>query len=214
MSGKRFALITDADARQIATGSTVELAPGGLVTPLARETLQARRVTVVPAGAAVDPALPADLAPVSPVTRVAIGADTLGRALQQAVVAHLRRAGKAVTDVGAGSGETADVMDLASAVGQMVVRREADAGILIDGTGLASAIAANKIRGVRAAACGSPALARDARECAGANVLALGALHLATAEALEVIDTWLSTPMTDPVQLRRLLKLRRLEERF
>jgi ribose 5-phosphate isomerase B len=209
----RFSLISEAEARRIEPGSTVELEPGGHVTPLAADTLRARRVTVVPAGT-TDPALPADLAPVSPIVRVAIGADHSGVALKAALVAHLRRAGKAVTDVGTSGPEPVDYPDIASAVAIAVVRREADAGIVIDGAGLGSAIAANKVRGIRAAMCATSTLARYARQHNGANVLALGATLVEPAQAMEIVDTWLSTPMSEARYLRRLLKIRRLEEKF
>ena len=69
---KRFDIITEEDARTIDVGATVELAAGGPVTPLARDTLAARRVSVVPAGT-TDATLPADLAPVSPIRRLTMG---------------------------------------------------------------------------------------------------------------------------------------------
>jgi ribose 5-phosphate isomerase B len=213
VAARRFGIITEADARQIDPGSIVELDRGGHVTPLAWDTLRERRVTVVPAGSA-DPALPADLAPVMPVTRVAIGADHTGLALKTALIEHLRRAGKAVTDHGTSGAEPVDYPDVASAVARAVVRREADAGIVIDGAGLGSAIAANKIRGVRAAMCTTPTLARYAREHNGANVLTLGATLVSPADAREIVDVWLSTPTREARYLRRLLKIRGLEDRF
>jgi ribose 5-phosphate isomerase B len=209
----RFALISETDARRIEPGSTVELEPGGRVTPLAADTLRERRVTVVPAGT-VDPNLPADLAPVSPVVRIAIGADHSGLSLKAALVAHLRQGGRSVTDLGTASADPVDYPDIAAAVATAVARREADAGIVIDGAGLGSAIAANKVRGIRAAMCTSPTLARYARQHNGANVLALGATLIEIADARDIVDTWLSTPMTEARYLRRLLKIRRLEERF
>jgi ribose 5-phosphate isomerase B len=209
----RFALISEADARRIEPGSTVELEPGGRVTPLAADTLRARRVTVVPAGS-TDPTLPADLAPVMPVVRVAIGADHTGVALKADLVAHLRKSGRAVNDVGTVGSDPVDYPDIAAAVATAVARREADAGIVIDGAGLGSAIAANKVRGVRAAMCSSPTLARYARQHNGANVLTLGSTLVDAAAAKEIVDVWLSTPTADARYLRRLLKVRRLEERF
>ena len=77
MAVLKFSIITEADARNLERGSTVELKTGGHVTPLAQDTLRERRVTVVKAGS-YDPAIPADLAPVSPVRRVAIGSDHTG----------------------------------------------------------------------------------------------------------------------------------------
>ena len=213
MAVRRFGLIGETEARGIEPGSTVELERGGHVTPLAWDTLRSRRVTVVPAGT-VDAALPPDLAPVSDVRRVAIGADHTGIALKAMLIDHLRKAGKSVNDVGTLTPDPVDYPDIAAAVGKSVVRGESDAGIVIDGAGLGSAIAANKIRGVRAAMCSSPTLARYAREHNGANVLALGATLLQPAEAREIVDIWLSTPTREPRYLRRLLKIRRLEEAF
>lgn len=213
MAARRFGIITETDARQLDPGSTVELEKGGHVTPLAWDTLRARRVTVVPAGA-VDPSLPADLAPVSPVTSVAIGSDHTGLALKASLVEHLRKQGRSVTDHGTATADPVDYPDVASTVARAVARREADAGIVIDGAGLGSAIAANKVRGVRAAMCTTPTLARYAREHNGANVLALGATLLSPADAREIVDVWLSTPTNEPRYLRRLLKIRALEDRF
>lgn len=209
---KRFDIITEADARTLDIGATVELSAGGHVTPLARDTLAARRVTVVAAGAA-DPAL-ADLAPVSDVRRVAIGSDHTGVAVKRAIVQHLRGRGLAVTDVGTDGPEAVDYPDVAGAVALAVARREADAGIAIDGAGIGSAIAANKVRGIRAAMCPDETIARYSREHNGANVLALGATLLAGAEAaIRIVDVWLGTPMREPRYIRRLAKIHRLEER-
>jgi ribose 5-phosphate isomerase B len=210
---RTFSLISETEARQIEAGSTVELARGGHVTPLAWDTLRARRVTVVPAGS-VDPSLPADLAPVASVTRVVIGSDHTGLALKAALVEHLRKQGRAVQDVGTDSNEPVDYPDIAGLVAKTVARKEADAGIVIDGAGLGSTIAANKVRGIRAAMCTSPTLARYAREHNGANVLALGATLIDTAAAREIVDLWLSTPMREPRYIRRLLKICRLEDQF
>lgn len=207
---KRFDIITEADARQLVVGSVVELAPGGHVTPLAQDTLRARRVTVVPAGSN-DPSLPADLAPPAQIRRLAIGSDHTGVALKRALVQHLRQKGLAVEDRGTDSQDPVDYPDIASAVGLAVARGEADAGIVIDGAGLGSTIAANKIRGVRAAMCTNVTLARYAREHNGANVLALGATLVTVDDAREIVNTFLETPMREARYIRRLLKIRRLE---
>lgn len=213
MAVRRFGLIDEAEARRIEAGSTVELEKGGHITPLAKDTLRARRVTVVPAGT-VDAAIPADLAPIATVTRVAIGSDHTGIALKAALLDHLRKQGIAVNDVGTHSTDAVDYPDIAASVATSVVRGESDAGIVIDGAGLGSAMAANKIRGARAAMCSTQTLARYAREHNGANVLALGATLVDVAEAKAIVDVWLSTPTREPRYLRRLLKIRRLEDVF
>jgi ribose 5-phosphate isomerase B len=211
---KRYGIITEADARLLDIGAVVELEPGGHVTPLARDTLAARRVTVVPAGT-VDPALPADLAPVAEVRRLAIGSDHSGVALKRSLVTHLRGRGLAVTDLGTDTTDPVDYPDVAADVARAVARGESDAGIVIDGAGIGSAIAANKVRGVRAAMCPDETTARYSREHNGANVLTLGSSLLSGPDAaIRIVDTWLGTAMREARYIRRLAKVRRLEERF
>jgi ribose 5-phosphate isomerase B len=208
----RFDIITESDARQIEFGATVELAQGGHVTPLAQDTLRERRVTVVPAGS-VDAALPADLAPRAEIRRVAIASDHTGVAMRKAIVLHLRGRGLAVDDLGADSGTPVDYPDTAASVARAVARGEADAGIVIDAAGIGSAIAANKVRGIRAAMVTDETIARYAREHNGTNVMTLGSTLLPGAdEAIRLVDIWLGTPMTEARYIRRLLKVRRLEE--
>ena len=213
MATRRFSFIGENDARALEAGSTVELSPGGHVTPLARDTLRERRITVVAAGSE-DPQLPADLAPPFPVRRVAVGSDHTGLTLKAAVVAHLRQRGLAVIDLGTESADPVDYPDIAVLVGRSVARGETDAGIVIDGAGLGSAVAANKVRGIRAAMCHTPTLARYAREHAGTNVLALGVTLLTVEEGLAIVDAWLSASISEARHLRRLLKVRRLEDAF
>jgi ribose 5-phosphate isomerase B len=212
MSIRRFDFITEAEAQLIEPGSTVELEGGGRVTPLALDTLADRRVTVVRRDLATA-ALPVDLAPPA-IGRVAIGSDHGGVALKAALVDYLRSVGTAVTDCGTHGTSPVDYPDIARAVAELVVRREADGGIVIDGAGLGSAIAANKVRGIRAAMCTTPTLARYAREHNGANVLTLGATLVNTDTAKEIVETWRSTPMREERYIRRLLKIRRLEDAF
>jgi ribose 5-phosphate isomerase B len=206
----RFDIITEADARQIERGATVELSKGGHVTPLARDTLRERRVTVVPAGS-VDPALPPDLAPESDIRRVAIASDHTGVALRKAIVEHLRSRGLAVDDLGVDGSTPVDYPDTAASVAKAVARGEADAGIVIDGAGIGSAIAANKVRGIRAAMVTDETIARYAREHNGTNVMTLGSTLVQPDAAIRMVDVWLGTPMTEARYIRRLLKIRRLE---
>jgi ribose 5-phosphate isomerase B len=209
---KRFDIITEADARTIDIGATVELAAGGHVTPLAKDTLQARRVTVIAAGSA-DPHLAKDLVPVADIRRVVIGNDHTGIALKERIVQHLRGRAIAVNDVGTNTPESVDYPDIAGAVAKAVARGEADAGIVIDGAGIGSAIAANKVKGVRAAMCTDETIARYSREHNGANVMTLGSTLVASHDAaLRIVDTWLATPMREARYIRRLIKIKRLED--
>lgn len=208
-----FQIITEADARQIERGATVELARGGHVTPLAADTLRERRVTVVPAGS-VDPAIPNDLAPKADVRRVAIAGDHTSGALRKAIVQHLRGKAIEVNDLGVDNVASVDYPDTAASVAKAVARGEADAGIVIDGAGIGSAIAANKVRGIRAVMATDETIARYSRQHNGANVLTLGSSLLQPDAALRIIDVWLSTPMTEARYIRRLVKVRRLEDSF
>jgi ribose 5-phosphate isomerase B len=210
---RQFQIITEADARLIERGATVELAKGGHVTPLAQDTLRERRVTVVPAGS-VDPAIPADLAPPSEIRRVAIASDHTGLALRAAIVRHLRGRGIAVDDLGVDDTTPVDYPDTAARVAKSVARGESDAGIVIDGAGIGSAIAANKVRGIRAAMVTDETIARYAREHNGTNVMTLGSTLVQPDAAIRMIEIWLGTPMKEPRYIRRLMKIRRLEEQF
>jgi len=207
---KRYEIITEADARVLEIGETVALQKGGHVTPLAADTLKARRVTVV-SDDVLDRA-DDDLAPVSDVRRLAIGSDHSGLTLKAAIVAALRSKGLAVDDLGALTADPVDYPDTAARVARSVARGEADAGIVIDGAGIGSAIAANKIPGLRAAVCHDLTMARYARQHNGANVLSLGATLIQPKEAIDVVNVWLTTPMKEPRYIRRLAKIRALEK--
>ena len=203
-------MITEADARVLEYGSTVILVAGGHVTPLASDTLKARRISLVREQAEVDEAL---LVPVFEVRIVAIAGDHTSVMLKRAIVEHLRSRGIAAHDLGTDGSEPVDYPDTAAAVALQVARREADAGIVIDGAGLGSTIAANKIGGVRAAMCLNEELARYARAHTGANVLALGSTLVTPPDAITIVDTFIGTPMHETRYIRRLIKIRDLEAR-
>lgn len=208
---KTYDIITEADARLLEIGETVELRKGGHITPLAADTLKSRRVTVVTEHA-LD-ASDAALAPAADIRRIAIGSDHTGLSLKTAIVTALRSKGIAVDDLGTLTSDPVDYPDTAARVAKSVARGEADAGIVIDGAGIGSAIAANKIRGIRAAVCHDQTMARYARQHNGANVLALGSTLVTAPEALAIVDTFMSTPMREARYIRRLAKIRDLEGR-
>ena len=205
---KRFEIITERDARLLGRGETVMLAPGGHITPLARDTLKELRVVVLEDGPSEDDGL---LAPVAEIRRIAIASDHTGIALRQNLVSFLRGRGLAVADLGTDGPEPVDYPDMAAAVARAVADGTADAGIVIDGAGIGSAIAANKIAGVRAAMGFSETIARYSREHNGVNVLTLGASLISLEEAKAIVVTWLTTPMREPRYIRRLAKIRDIE---
>jgi ribose 5-phosphate isomerase B len=205
---KRFDIITESDARVLPRGETVLLARAGHVTPLALDTLKERRVTVIHEGRAA-----ADEAALAPpeIRRVAIASDHTGIALRRALIALVRGRGLAVEDLGTDSTDAVDYPDVAASVARIVARGEADGGIVIDGAGIGSAIAANKVRGIRAAMATTETIARYSREHNGANVLTLGATLVTAAEAAAIVTSWLTTPMREPRYIRRLAKINDLE---
>ncbi len=203
-------MITEADARVLEYGSTVVLVRGGHVTPLAQDTLRARRVSIVTDAPDADVA---GLAPAAVVRTVAVAGDHTSLALKAAIVRHLRGRGIAAPDLGTATSDPVDYPDTAAAAALQVARGEPDAAIVIDGAGLGSTIAANKVAGARAAMCLNETLARYARQHNGANVLALGATLVAAEEALAIVDTFVDTPMHEARYIRRLAKIRDLESR-
>jgi ribose 5-phosphate isomerase B len=207
---KRFQMVTEADARVLEYGSTIVLVAGGHITPLAVDTLRARRISVVRDGTDHETA---GLAPSAVIRTVAVGGDHSSLALKAAIVQHLRARGLAAHDLGTATSDPVDYPDTAAAVAVQVARGEADAGIVIDGAGLGSTIAANKVPGVRAAMCLNETLARYARQHNGANVLALGATLVSREQALAIVDTFIDTPIRETRYIRRLAKIRDLEQR-
>ena len=208
---KRFEIITETDARVLERGETVLLAKGGHITPLAADTLKERRVSVLREGQAPDAA--AVLAPTADIRSVAIASDHTGIALRKTLIAFLRGRALAVNDLGTFTTDPVDYPDVAASVADAVARGEADAGIVVDGAGIGSAIAANKIKGIRAVMATTETIARYSREHNGANVLTLGATLVTPEEATAIVTTWLTTPMREPRYVARLAKIRMLEER-
>jgi ribose 5-phosphate isomerase B len=208
---KKFDIITEVDARVLTRGETVMLVRGGHVTPLAQDTLRERRITVVREG--MTSSEDGALVPAADIRTVAIASDHTGIKLRRLLVTFLRGRGLAVNDLGVETPDPVDYPDVAAAVADAVARREADAGIVIDGAGIGSAIAANKIRGIRAVMATSETIARYSREHNGANVLTLGATLISNDEATAIVSVWLTTPMREPRYIRRLAKIKDLERR-
>jgi ribose 5-phosphate isomerase B len=207
---KTFDIITEADARVLQRGETVTLSRRGHITPLALDTLRERRITVVREGSASAEDLA--LAPPAEIKRIAVASDHTGVKLRRDLIGWLRGRGLEVADHGIDGSGPVDYPDVAALVGRAVVRGEADAGIVIDGSGIGSAIAANKLRGIRAAMATTETIARYSREHTGANVLTLGASLVTADEARAIVAAWLGTPMREPRYIRRLSKIRDLEQ--
>ena len=143
--------------------------------------------------------------------RIALGADHAGVALKNNIKHLLDERGILYTDFGTNTTESVDYPDFAAEVGRRVAGGEFDRGILVCGSGVGMAMAANKIAGVRAAAVIDEASARLSREHNDANVLALGERITASDQAKRLVDIFLETPFQGGRHQRRIDKIAALE---
>jgi ribose 5-phosphate isomerase B len=146
------------------------------------------------------------------VTRLAIGSDHAGYPLKQHLVAWLRERGHEVDDLGTDSEESVDYPPICAAVGRAVATGEADRGIVLGGSGQGEQIAANKVRGVRAALCNDLYTARMSRAHNDANVLSIGARVVGTGLAEEIVELWLDTKFEGGRHARRVAQITEIEE--
>jgi len=147
-------------------------------------------------------------------TVVAIAGDHGGWRMKDAIGAWLEKNGYAVRDGGTNSDDAVDYPDLALAVAQLVAVGSAKWGIVVDGAGIGSAMAANKVPGVRAANCHDISSARNSREHNYANVLTLGSGFLGAALALQIVETWLDTDWGAERHGRRVDKITAIERTY
>ena len=200
-------VLTAEDLEGVASGGTLELPADTLVTPLARDEAAQRGISLR--------FLRTDSEPTRTATprAVAIGADHGGYELKQELTGYLRAWGYTVLDQGTDSTAAVDYPDFAEAVANAVARGDAWRGIVIDSAGIGSAIAANKVSGVRAALCYDRATARNSREHNDANVLTLGARLISPEAAREIVAAWLETPFVGGRHARRVDKITAIEAR-
>lgn len=143
--------------------------------------------------------------------RIAIGADHAGFRLKQHVVEYLQRLGHEVDDRGTRSEESVDYPGICADVGREVAAGRADRGIVLGGSGQGEQIAANKVRGVRAALCNDLYTARMSREHNDANVLSMGGRIVGTGLADEIVKLWLETPFEGGRHQRRIQQITDIE---
>ena len=146
--------------------------------------------------------------------RITIGADHAGYLLKVHLVGVLKEMGHDVDDLGTSSEEPVDYPPICAAVGRAVVAGRAEVGIVLGGSGQGEQLAANKVRGVRAALCNDLYTARLARAHNDANVLSMGARVVGTGLAEEILATFLTTPFDGGRHARRVAMLAELEEQF
>jgi ribose 5-phosphate isomerase B len=145
---------------------------------------------------------------------IAIGADHGGFPLKERIAFRLKESGWEVTDCGTDSHESVDYPDYAHAVARKVSEGECRWGIIIDGAGIGSSIAANKVPGVRAALCYDISSARNSRAHNHANVLTLGAGLIGEELAWQIVEEWLSTAWAGGRHARRVAKIDALEQQY
>jgi ribose 5-phosphate isomerase B len=143
--------------------------------------------------------------------RIHLGSDHAGFPLKESVKAHLLAGGHAVTDVGAYSEDSVDYPLVAEEVGRAVADDGADAGVLVCGTGLGMAIAANKVSGVRAVQVNDPAFAEMSRRHNDANVVTLAGRSISIQQAADILDAFLSTEFEGGRHQRRIDQIAAIE---
>ena len=143
--------------------------------------------------------------------RIQIGSDHAGFELKESVRAHLESQGHTVVDVGTTSLDSVDYPVYGGKVARAVARGDADFGVLVCGTGIGMAIAANKVRGVRAAPVTDPEFARMARAHNDANVVALAGRYTDAETAARIVDTFLATPFEGGRHTRRVEEIQDIE---
>jgi ribose 5-phosphate isomerase B len=213
--------VTEADVLVMPRGGRLTVAVGALVTPLARQAASERRVQLEPVPGAVTEAthfgviLSEAKNLTAPAGRlVALGADHGGYAMKEDLKAYLGELGYQVADCGTFGTEAVDYPDFAYAVARLVAEGRAWRGIVVDGAGIGSCMAANKVPGVRAAMCYDHATAVNSREHNDANVLTLGGMLLGRNLARDIVKTWLATDFGGGRHARRVDKIGEIEKRF
>jgi ribose 5-phosphate isomerase B len=201
---RRF--ITGHDVQSLPNGAILDLPEDAVLTDVAREWIEKKKIRVVAARPS-----PND----SPQkVRVALGSDHGGYEMKEAVKQLLSEMGVTFIDHGTHSTESVDYPDFAHAVALAVTLGHAELGIVVDGAGIGSAIAANKVPGVRAAPCPDEATARNSREHNDANVLTLGARLISNETMVRVVQTFLDSSVSEERHRARVRKITRIERKY
>ncbi len=205
-------LVTQEDVEGVPAGGDLAVSDGAIVTPLARQAALGRGVNIV--GLDTSPSGVAEGMSASSTKTVALAADHGGFKMKDMLGAHLQTRGFTILDCGTNSEEAVDYPDYALAAARLVAQGETACAIIVDGAGIGSCMAANKVPGVRAAMCYDEATAVNSREHNDANVLTLGAGLIGEALAKRIVDRWLDTPHGGGRHARRVGKIMDIERRY
>lgn len=198
-------VITEDDVRGLQPGAVLRIAEAARLTPLAADIIKEKKIELVRR-------VPRRGSQTS--RMIAVGADHGGFKMKEELKEFLGEAGHRVHDFGTNSEDAVDYPDFAHAVARAVADGTVDVGIIIDGAGVGSAITANKVPGVRAAACYSVAVARNSREHNDTNVLTLGSKTITSGEMREIVEAWLATDISEDRHRKRVSKIEAIERQY
>jgi ribose 5-phosphate isomerase B len=198
-------VITEDDVRGLEAGAVLRIGEDARFTPLAADIVNERKIEIVRRSSRRGS---------KSSKLVAVGADHGGFKMKEELKSLLADLGHKVQDFGTDSESAVDYPDFAHAVGRAVADGVSDVGIVIDGAGVGSAMTANKVPGVRAAACYSVAVARNSREHNDANVLTLGSKTITSAEMREIVTAWLATEITEDRHRKRVAKIDAVQRQY
>ena len=198
-------LITEDDLRGLEPGSKLRVAENVKFTALAQDIVNDRNIELISKQSRQN---------ATKVRSVAVGSDHGGFKMKEQLKAFLKDLGLNVRDFGTESDDAVDYPDFAHAVARSVSGKQVEVGIIIDGAGIGSAMTANKIPNVRAAACYSKTLAKNAREHNGANVLTLGAGQNSFDEVKQIVEAFISTDISEERHKKRVAKIDNIEKQY
>jgi ribose 5-phosphate isomerase B len=198
-------IITEDDVRGLEAGARLRIAEGARLTPLAADIIREKGIELVRR---------ASRRGSREHKLVAVGADHGGYKMKEELKIFLAELGHHAHDFGTNSEDAVDYPDFAHAVARAVADGEAEVGIIIDGAGVGSAMTANKVPGVRAAACYSVAVAQNSREHNDANVLTLGSKTVTSELMREIVKAWLATEISEDRHRKRVAKIVAVERQY
>ncbi|MGI8668987.1 MAG: RpiB/LacA/LacB family sugar-phosphate isomerase [Aridibacter sp.] len=198
-------LLTEDDFNGLENGAKVRVAENVKFTLLAEDFIKDKNIELVYKTSRNDSLK---------VKSVGVGCDHGGFEMKEQLKDYLNELGLHVRDFGTNSKDSVDYPDFAHAVAVAVSQNHVDVGIIIDGAGIGSAMAANKVPNVHAAACYNVALARNSRQHNGANVLTLGSGQNSFAEVKEIVMAFLSNEITEERHRKRVGKIDAIERQY
>ena len=205
MPGTKRRILTGEDVHHLPEGSLLDVPPDAILTDIAREWIEKKKIRVVESRTK---------SKTIEGVHIAIGSDHGGFQIKEDLKDYLGEVGEPFLDYGTFSHDAVDYPDVAHAVALSVSLRKAKRGILVDDTGIGSAIAANKVPGIRAGACYDSDLARHAREHNDINVLTLGSGTITPEKLREIVSAFLTAEHSEPRHRAQVTKIDSIEKKY